>query len=251
MIIHTFSFTSSILCPPICPCPACHRSDFGHQASSYVLFSFLRTVVCLLRYRLSLYTLPSLSLKLLLLVTSLIPFSIRFHHIHQFTSSFIADRDFVENSVSRLCFPGPPKSPGHCAPIPSTARPILRQSREPNTPHCCLSGSLQQVIWSLSQSNVTEFSKLQTSKGSTCPASEQAAPGVTNCCSPTLRNRGRYFLEGSYKSARLLLATSDFSVEHALDRFPKCERLDIWCRHCWLWWDWPVLRTSALCRAVR
>lgn len=35
------------------------------------------------------------------------------------------------------------------------------------------------------------------------------------------------------------------------DPFPKCERFNIWCRHCWPWLGWPMLRISALCRAVR
>lgn len=122
----------------------------------HVLFSFLQAVTFLLRYGPSLYTLPSLSLKLLLLVKSLIPFPIHFNRIHLFSSSIIADLDSFEDQPVDSFSTGSLKV---ARPIPvgfpSTAGLTLRQSRGPNTPRFCLSGSLQQAIWSLSQSNVT------------------------------------------------------------------------------------------------
>jgi hypothetical protein len=82
-------------------------------------------------------------------------------------------------------------------------------------------------------------------------ALQVTGPGINNCCPPTLRDCGRYFWDGGYRSVLSTIDHVGTRAEDALERFPKCERLDIWCRLCWPWWDWPVLRTSALCRAVR
>lgn len=77
----------------------------------YLLFSFLQTVACQLRYGPNLYTLPSLSLKLLSLSSLSFPF--RFYFIiftRHFSSSIVAGLEFCENQSVDLFFPiGSPK----------------------------------------------------------------------------------------------------------------------------------------------
>lgn len=198
MIVHTpsllpllSSVRPFVLVPQSSPC-------FWDSRWLVTFFSpSFQPVVCLLRYGPSSNTLPSLSLKLVPLSRLSFPFSrsISLYSSLHFSKSLpIAITWEFSQPTSTLSSRIIPKSPGHSTPISSTERLDLRQIREPNTPHYCLSGSLQQTIWSLSQSNVTEFSKLQTSKGSTCPAGNQpSCPGITNCCLPTFRNSGRYF----------------------------------------------------------
>lgn len=223
MIIHTFSFSSSILRPPICPLPCLPLQ--GISTPGGFLRSFLlppiRGLSTAVRTQ-SLHSSEPLLETPPLLVKSFIPFSIQPHHIHQFSSSIIADLEFIRKPVSRLVF---------ARILESRPALFLRLPLDRGTHSKTLERTEHASLLIIGQPAADNFVAVSEQRHQELNFRHQkdryalplSRPGITSCFSPTLRARGRYLWEGgivkwtSYDRLLEILANFSTDFQNAID----------------------------------